>query len=65
MSSRPQGSSQVGVMDGEEAPQTADPDQQEEQEQQVEQVEQSAEPAKPAETRSEWDTDLEPDSRSS
>lgn len=45
-------------MDGEEATQTADPDQPEEEQQQ------SAEEAKPAETRSEWDTDLEPDSRS-
>ncbi|XP_075905709.1 uncharacterized protein LOC142903774 [Nelusetta ayraudi] len=42
-------------MDGEEATQTADPDQPEEEQQQ------SAEEAKPAETRSEWDTDLEPD----
>lgn len=61
MSSRPQGSSQLSVMDGgEEAAQAADPDLQEEQEQQ-----QPAQEAKPAETRSEWDTDLEPDSRSS
>lgn len=61
MSSRPQGRSQVCVMDGEEAAQTADPDQLEGQE---EQEQPSAEEAKPAETRSEWDTDLEPDSRS-
>lgn len=52
------GRSLVGVMDEEEATQTADADQSEEKEQQ------STEEAKPAETRSEWDTDLEPDSRS-
>lgn len=44
-------------MEGEEPTQNADPDQPEEQEQQL------AEEVKPVETRSEWDTDLEPDSR--